>query len=87
MKEEVNAAKDTVSGDAIWRLLGEADSIMVAQNKNILEFSPARDDREEILSKVAGRTGNLRAPTLRVGKTFYVGFNEELYTRIASPDA
>jgi hypothetical protein len=26
-----------------------------------------------------GPTGNLRAPTLRAGKTVIVGFNEELY--------
>ena len=80
----MNAAKATISGDDIWGLLGGADKIVVAQNKNILEFSPATDDREEILAKVAGRTGNLRAPTLRIGKTYYVGFNEELYARVAS---
>lgn len=28
-----------------------------------------------------GPTGNLRAPTLRVGKTVVVGFNEEVYNR------
>jgi hypothetical protein len=26
-----------------------------------------------------GPTGNLRAPTLKVGKTLLVGFNEEAY--------
>jgi hypothetical protein len=29
-----------------------------------------------------GPTGNLRAPTARVGKTLVVGFNEEAYGRI-----
>jgi hypothetical protein len=29
-----------------------------------------------------GPTGNLRAPTLRVGKTLVVGFNDESYTDV-----
>jgi arsenate reductase-like glutaredoxin family protein len=29
-----------------------------------------------------GPTGNLRAPTLVVGKTVLVGFNDEAYTEI-----
>ena len=38
------------------------------------------DEHLAELEKVAlGPTGNLRAPTLRVGKTWFVGFNEEVY--------
>jgi hypothetical protein len=29
-----------------------------------------------------GPTGNLRAPTLRVGRTLIVGFDEETYRRV-----
>jgi len=29
-----------------------------------------------------GPTGNLRAPTARVGKTLLVGFNDEVYGKI-----
>jgi len=29
-----------------------------------------------------GSTGNLRAPTIQVGSTLLVGFNEELYTKV-----
>ena len=40
-----------------------------------------KDDlsEEELLKLVLGPTGNLRAPTLRVGKALVVGFNEEMY--------
>lgn len=31
---------------------------------------------------VLGPTGNLRAPTLRVGKKLIVGFNQEMYEEI-----
>jgi hypothetical protein len=29
-----------------------------------------------------GRTGNLRAPTARVGRTLLVGFNADAYRRV-----
>jgi len=35
--------------------------------------------KEEVFKLVLGPTGNLRAPTLLVGKTMVVGFNEEMY--------
>jgi len=81
--QEVNAAKSTISGDDVWNTLVNGSSIIVAQNKKISEFNPKKDDKAQILASVCGRTGNLRAPTLRVGSTFYVGFSEELYAKIA----
>lgn len=75
---EVNASRDTVAGDAVWELVKESDKIVVASGKKLIEFTPA-DDKEEIIAKIAGRTGNLRAPALKIGNTYYIGFNEELY--------
>jgi len=53
----------------------------VARGKKVLTFRPGKDDFDaDELSKVAiGPSGNLRAPTLRAGKTWYVGFSEEAY--------
>lgn len=76
--EEVNAAKNTIKGKGIWELLKSAEKVIVTSGKKILDFDPDAD-REEMLSKVSGRTGNLRAPTLRCGEVFYIGYNEELY--------
>lgn len=76
---EVNAAKETITGDGIWELVKKSEKIVVASGKKIIEFTP-NDDRDEIFAKIAGRTGNLRAPTLKVGGSFYIGFNEEMYT-------
>lgn len=36
-------------------------------------------DDATLLSHMLGPTGNLRAPTIRSGKTLLVGFNEEAY--------
>lgn len=38
-----------------------------------------RPDDETLLTRLLGPTGNLRAPTVRVGATLIVGFNEEAY--------
>jgi hypothetical protein len=84
VKEDVNASKEPVSGDAVWKLLADASNVYVASGQKILEFNPKEADREEFLKKVTGRTGNLRAPALRVGEEYYVGFNAALYERIAA---
>ena len=47
----------------------------------MLTFQPGKKDFDEAeLHKVAiGPSGNLRAPTLRAGKSWYVGFSEDAY--------
>jgi hypothetical protein len=62
-----------------WELLRGADSITVAKGKKVQRFSPATDDREAILQAAMGPSGNLRAPTFRVGRDFVIGFNPDLY--------
>lgn len=80
--EEVNAAKNTISGDGVWSLVENAEKVVVTSGKKILEYDPKTDDRGEIVGKISGRTGNLRAPALRIGNSYYIGFNEELYQQI-----
>jgi len=36
----------------------------------------------ELLKLVLGPTGNLRAPTLKVGNRIVVGFNQEMYESV-----
>lgn len=36
-------------------------------------------DENTLLSHLLGPTGNLRAPTIRVGSTLYVGFDEAAF--------
>ncbi len=51
----------------------------ITQLQSLSVFNPETADREELLERVTGRTGNLRAPALRRGNVFYIGYNEELY--------
>lgn len=46
---------------------------------NLKKDKPTKD---QIKKALLGPTGNLRAPTLRVGKTLLVGFNSEKYADV-----
>jgi hypothetical protein len=54
---------------------------VVARGKKVVTFDMRRapPDDATLLSHLLGPTGNLRAPTVRRGKTLLVGFNEEAY--------
>ena len=43
-----------------------------------VDLKKSRPDDEELLSLLLGRSGKLRAPAIRAGKTVIVGFNSEL---------
>jgi arsenate reductase-like glutaredoxin family protein len=53
---------------------------VVAKGKKIVRFD-LRNDRpsdDELLDHMLGRSGALRAPSLRAGRTFVVGYNADL---------
>ena len=62
----------------------DAKRIFVASGKKTLEFTPGADNKDEIMKKILGRTGNLRAPTLRRGDVFFIGYNDDLYQQVTS---
>lgn len=80
---ERNAKKEPITGEDVLQLFADVKTLVVANGKKIIHLDPALMDRQELISAVVGRSGNLRAPALRIGTTFYIGFNEELYTTIA----
>lgn len=62
-------------------MLKKASTLISAKGKKVVEVDLKKTDlsQDEILKLVLGPTGNLRAPTLLVGKKMIVGFNEEMY--------
>lgn len=56
--------------------------MIVAKGKKLDTFKPAGKAGKDIVDAMLGPTGNLRAPTLRVGKTVLVGFNEDTYSDV-----
>ena len=63
-------------------LLKSANKLIVARGKKITEFKITSRASIEAVQAMLGPTGNLRAPTLRVGKNLIVGFNDEAYGNV-----
>ncbi len=78
----VNARKETIQEEAGWDLLKNAKHVSVAKGKKIRTYEPSEQNREELLKDVLGRTGNLRAPALRIRDDFYIGFNVDMYEEL-----
>ena len=53
----------------------------MAKGNKVVAFDLKNDPPDEatLLAHLLGPTGNLRAPTIRKGKTLLVGFNEQVY--------
>ncbi|GAB4136165.1 MAG: hypothetical protein Tsb009_03110 [Planctomycetaceae bacterium] len=82
-KEIVNATKEKKGADEALALAREASKIVVARGKKVVTFDMKKDkpDDETLLKHLLGPSGNLRAPTLRRGKTLFVGFHEEEFAK------
>lgn len=79
-KDRTDARKEKLETDAVWDLMESAESIVVAKGKSVETFQPNEEVRDSLLKAVLGRSGSLRAPTIKAGEVFYVGYNETLYT-------
>ena len=83
-ENRTDARKEKMEAAAVWELMGSAERIVVAKGKRVETFVPTEDTQESILKVVLGRSGSLRAPTVRTGDVFFVGYNGTLY-QSASP--
>ena len=80
----MNATKVRYDADDALALLNGIDTFVAAKGKKVETFDlkAARPSDEELLARLMGPTGNLRAPTARVGRTLIVGFNEAAYQEL-----
>jgi len=79
IRDAVDAHTVRMDGAAAWEMLGKAAKITVAKGKTVSSLKPRQEGKEAILKQVMGPSGNLRAPTLRVGDAFVVGFHPDFY--------
>ncbi len=73
-----------MSRNDILELVSQVKEIYSVKGKkvNYLNLSKEEANQETILSLLLGPTGNLRAPTLRIGSTLVVGFQQDIYNQI-----
>lgn len=66
------------------RLLRGLDTLVAIRGKSVVTFDLKNDPpgADVLLGHLLGRTGNLRAPTARIGRTLVVGFNGTAYAQL-----
>jgi arsenate reductase-like glutaredoxin family protein len=62
-------------------LARSVEKVIVGKGKKVVVFDmkSAPPDDDTLAAHLLGPTGNLKAPTLRKGRTLLVGFSEEAY--------
>jgi hypothetical protein len=80
----VDAKKQTVKGDRAISVLAGVDDLYAIKGKRVVhvDLRRGRPDQAALLELLLGPTGNLRAPTLRKGRTLLVGFDEATYAKV-----
>jgi arsenate reductase-like glutaredoxin family protein len=80
----VDAKKKTMSAAQALALAKQVDEIIATKGKQVVHLDLRREkpDPETLKSLLIGPSGNLRAPTLRIGKTLVVGFDEKTYRNL-----
>lgn len=80
-QNEVDCKKQPIDEKALTAKLRELETVIVTKGKVAHRYSPS-EDQAEILASAIGRSGNLRAPSLRHGNTLLVGFSEDIYPEL-----
>lgn len=81
MRETVDGTKVKVAPAEALKLLAGVDRLVAMRGRSVtaVDLKSDRPDDDTLLGLMIGRTGHLRAPTVRVGKTLLVGFNADAY--------
>jgi hypothetical protein len=84
VKETVDARKNSRGRAEALALARSAKHVITGRGKNVVTFDMKTDppDDDTLAAAILGPTGNLKAPTIRVGDTLLVGFNEEAYKQV-----
>jgi arsenate reductase-like glutaredoxin family protein len=65
-------------------VLRDVDDLYVTKGKKVVhvDLRAGRPPKAELLGLLLGPSGNLRAPTVRRGRTLVVGFDEATYAAL-----
>jgi hypothetical protein len=79
-----DATKERLGRAEALKLAKSAGRVVVARGKKVVIFDMKNEppDDDTLAAHLLGPTGNLKAPTLRVGETLLVGFGEEAYHQV-----
>ena len=80
--DDVVLASKKLGRDDAVALANTCDTLIVAKGKKVATFEVSANPGDEMVDAMLGPTGNLRAPTVRSGRTLLVGFNEDEYAAV-----
>ena len=80
----MDARKNTLKEKDALALLRDVDEIYASKGKRVvyLDLKQETPSKDAFLALLLGPTGNLRAPTLRKGRTLLIGFDEATYMKV-----
>lgn len=80
----MDAKQKTMTERDALALAKQVDEIWASKGQKLVhvDLRVEKPDTATLKSLLIGPSGNLRAPTLRVGRTLLVGFNEEAYRKV-----
>jgi arsenate reductase-like glutaredoxin family protein len=75
-----SSGKEPIAGDDALSVLRGVKDLYVAKGKKVvhLDLAKNRPPDDELLALLVGRSGGLRAPTLKSGTTLVVGYNADV---------
>jgi len=80
----VDAKKTTLKEKEALALIREVDEIYATKGQKVIHVDLQKDkpDKSQLLALLLGPSRNLRAPTLRKGRTLIVGFDAAIYGKL-----
>ena len=81
VRETVSASRK-LNADHARDLLNGMNTLIIAKGKKSETWNLKSGITEEMVQAMLGPTGNLRAPTLKSGKTVLVGFVDDAWSKI-----
>ena len=74
-----------MTADEALALLDGITELCVAKGKRVVRVDLSAEDRPtdaELVGMMVSRWGKLRAPSMRVGTTFVVGYNQDILASV-----
>jgi hypothetical protein len=77
-----DASKERKGPAEALALAKTVNTIHVVRGKKVVTIDMKKAPDDTLVGYLLGPSGNLRAPTIKKGKTLYVGFSEEMYKKL-----
>jgi arsenate reductase-like glutaredoxin family protein len=83
-EQTADAKKNVLKKSDALKLAAAAKELYSSRHNKVVHVNLAKEkpDEKTLSELMLGPTGNLRAPTLKVGDVLLVGFNEETYKKV-----